>query len=294
MTHPAALAVGTTPGGRSTVRHGWLAAAVLAIGALVAVGCGSDDGRADTAVRAFREVQDGALRFEADPRDPDRAVFRVTTKEPMICALVWGEDESYGRFNNSLAMNGTGITEHDVLLPDVEPGRTYRYLVQGTTADGTLYRSDPGTFTIAASGNTEDLPDVALGANLSVGASVGAVSSAFSDAFSASRAIDGDTTTEWSTRGDGDDGFIVVELPEPADVVAVEFITRSMGDGSAVTERFTVTVDGGDPSSLLASSTLRHRSVHELRTRGTRFRFDVATSTGGNVGAAEIRIFAAV
>lgn len=49
------------------------------------------------------------------------------------------------------------------------------------------------------------------------------------------------------SRGNGDDGFIVVQLPEPADIAAVEFVTRSMGDGSAVTERYTVTVDGGDP-----------------------------------------------
>ena len=46
--------------------------------------------------------------FEADPADPRRSMFRVTTTEPMICAIVWGEDESFGRFNNSLAMNGTG------------------------------------------------------------------------------------------------------------------------------------------------------------------------------------------
>ena len=44
-------------------------------------------------------------------------------------------------------MNGTGITDHDVYLPDAIAGRTYYYVVQGTTADGTLYRSDLATFT---------------------------------------------------------------------------------------------------------------------------------------------------
>jgi hypothetical protein len=29
----------------------------------------------------------------------------------------------------------------------------------------------------------------------------------------ASRAIDGEATTAWSSRGDGDDAFITVELP---------------------------------------------------------------------------------
>ena len=40
----------------------------------------------------------------------------------MICAIVWGEDDSFGRFNNSQSMNGTGIVDHDVVLPEVEPG----------------------------------------------------------------------------------------------------------------------------------------------------------------------------
>ena len=265
----------------------------LVVISMLLAACGSDAGGPSATVLPFGQVQDGAMRFEADPADPGRGIFRVTTTEPMICAIVWGEDTEYGRFNNSLAMNGTGITEHDVQLPDVEPGRTYHYVVQGTTADGTLYRSAPGTFTIAAADVDEELPDVPLGANLAERATIADVSSAFSDAFAASLAIDGDTTTEWSTRGDGDDAFIVVELPEPADVVAVEFVTRSMGDGSAVTERYTVTVDDSEPSTPFAASTLRHRRVHELRGSGTRFRFDVATSTGGNVGAVEIRIFAA-
>jgi hypothetical protein len=276
---------------RPSKRRPWPVVAVVAIGVLLATACGNDGGPPAT-VRSFRDVQDGALHFEADPGDPTRGIFRVTTTEPMICAIVWGEDTSYGRFNNSLTMNGTGITQHDVLLPEVVPGTTYHYVVQGTTADGTLYRSSPGTFTIAEADTAAHLPDVMLGANLAEQGSVGDVSSVFSGAFSASQAIDGDTTTEWSTRGDGDDGFIVVQLPEPADVVAVEFVTRSMADGSAVTERYTVTVDGGDPSPPLTASALRHRRVHELRTHGTRFRFDITASTGGNVGAVEIRIFA--
>ncbi|MGE3833415.1 MAG: discoidin domain-containing protein [Acidimicrobiia bacterium] len=261
-------------------------------GLLLAGACGSGDGGTGGAVMPFSRVQDGAMRFEADPADPSGGIFRVTTTEPMICAIVWGEDTGYGRFNNSLAMNGTGITDHDVQLPDVEPGRTYHYVVQGTTADGTLYRSSPGTFTIETAELTEDLPGVALGGNLAERGAIAGVSSTFSEAIAASLAIDGDTATQWSTRGDGDDGFIVVEQPGPAEVVAVEFVTRSMGDGSAVTERYTVTVDDGEPSTPFAASTLRHRRVHELRASGTRFRFDVATSTGGNVGAVEIRIFA--
>jgi len=108
--------------------------------------------------------------FEGDPTDPRRGILRVTTTEPMICAIVWGEDDSFGRFNNSLSMNGTGIEQHDVVLPDVEAGVEYRYVVQGTTADGTLYRSDVGSFRIDAAAPAATVVD--RGENLALDASV--------------------------------------------------------------------------------------------------------------------------
>ena len=91
----------------------------------------------DDVARPFSEVQNGPLLFEADPANPQRGIFHVTTTEPMICAIVWGPTEELGRFNNSLSMNGTGIVDHDVVLPGIEPAREYFYVVQGTTADGT-------------------------------------------------------------------------------------------------------------------------------------------------------------
>lgn len=262
--------------------------------ALVAAGCGGDgEGGSDAEVRPFTEVQDGELRFEPDPTDPSRGIFRVTTTEPMICAIVWGEDESLGRFNNTLDMNGTGIVDHDVVLPDVEPGTEYHFVVQGTTADGTLYRSDPGTFTIdRQDGGQAAMPDIELGRNLALDATVGDVSSEFSDEFAAAHAIDGDTATEWSASGDGDGGFIEIDLGRSREIVAVEFVTRAMADGSARTERYTVTVDGGPPVGPFPAGTLADRAVSELAASGRHLRFDVESSTGGNVGAVEVRAFA--
>ena len=94
----------------------------------------------------------------------------------MICAIVWGETTDYGNFNNSLNMAGTGIVQHDVFLPGAQPGVEYHYIVQGSTADGTLYQSDPGTFTIPATDATGDTVD--RGPNLALGATITAVSSA--------------------------------------------------------------------------------------------------------------------
>lgn len=260
---------------------------ILVVSMLALAACTSSGGDVD--VRPFSEVQDSEFTFEADPTNPARAVFRVTTTEPMICAIVWGETDDFGNFNNSLNMAGTGIVEHDVFLPGAEPGVEYRYIVQGTTADGTLYRSEPDTFVISepeAQGGSID-----RGPNLAEGATVTDVSSEFNDAFAASNAVDGDLTTEWSTAGDGDDAEITLDLGESTDVTAVEFLTRSMTDGSAITETYTVSVDGGDEVGPFPAGNPANPSPAEVELAGTLFTFRVQTSTGGNTGAVEIGLY---
>lgn len=268
----------------------------IAVAMLLATSCseaGAD--RADTAtvidVRPFEEVQDGPLTFEGDPADPSRGVFRVKTTEPMICAIVWGEDDRFGRFNNSQSMDGTGIIDHDVALPDVEPGKRYRFVVQGTTADGTLYRSEVSSFTIEPQTGGTAGASAPPGDNVAVGATILDASSSFSASFAPELAVDGDLSTEWSTKGDGDGAFLVLDLGETVEIGSVEFVTRSMSDGSAVTETFTVAVDGEEPlGPFPAASPARPRPV-DLGRSGRVFRFEVASSTGGNVGAAEIALY---
>lgn len=266
---------------------------VLLLTSLVAAWGGSA-GAASTAgtrVRPFSEVQASDLQFERDRSDPTRGIFRVETTEPMICAIVWGTDKSFGRFNNSLAMNGTGITDHDVILPDVKPGVTYSYVVQGTTADGTLYRSKVGTFKLEA-GSTVGSPKSVDGLrNAALGATVTQVSSEFSTSFAAGNAVDGDTATEWATKGDGDQGSITLDLGAPTEIASVDFVTRSMADGTATTSRYTVAIDGGQPLGLFRAGTVARPRPFEIGSTGRVLRFDVARSTGGNVGAVEIRIY---
>jgi hypothetical protein len=261
---------------------------------LLAAGCGSDDDSGSTAaeVRPFAEVQADEFVFEADPTNAERGIFRVSTTEPMICAIVWGETEELGRFNNSLAMNGTGIVDHDVFLPGAVPGRTYYFRVQGSTADGTLYQSDMATFTIPGSPAPESADAADRGENLALGATIVEVSSEFSDAFAATNAIDDSGTTEWAASGDGDDAFIVLDLGEEHQIAGVEFITRSMLDGTAITETFTVTVDDTAPAGPFPAGTAVEPNTAPLETSGRVVRFDVAASTGGNVGAVEIRVLA--
>lgn len=265
-----------------------LIAASIAIG-LLAVACGgSGTESGDVDVRPFEEVQDSELVFEADPDNPTRGIFRVTTTEPMICAIVWGETEDLGRFNNSLDMAGTGIVQHDVFLPDIESGREYFYVVQGTTADGTLYRSEMATFSIETS---ESASTVDRGPNLAEGATVTEVSSVFGDAFAGENAVDGDLSTEWSTSGDGDDASITIDVGEAVDVGGFQFLTRSMTDGSSITQTYTVTVDGGETLGPFPAGTPADPMVADVSTSGRVFAFDVESSTGGNTGAVEVGVF---
>lgn len=275
----------------------------LTLGLVVlAAACGATDdagesaqpgeGRIEGDLFDFSLVQDSEFVFEADPSDPDRGIFRVVTTEPMICTIVWGETDAFGNFNNSLSMNGTGIVDHDVVLPGARQGVEYTFRVQGSTADGRQFRSELGTFTIPVTEPSGDAAVVAPGVtNLALGATVVEASSVFGPGWEAENALDGDTTTEWATSGDGDDGFITIDLGVEAAVSGVEFITRRMLDGSATTEMFTITVDGGETFGPFAAGSPAEPNFAEVSFTGREVRFDVESSTGGNVGAVEIRVY---
>ncbi|MEA1902891.1 MAG: discoidin domain-containing protein [Actinomycetota bacterium] len=258
---------------------------------LVLVACSTTS--TDGVIRPFEEVQANEMVFENDPTFPGRGIFRVETTEPMICAIVWGETEDLGRFNNSLNMNGTGIIDHDVFLPDAEPGVEYFYRVQGSTADGTFYQSELMTFVLPepeASGGSDDM--VVHGDNLAPAATIAEVSSEFSSSWAAGNAIDDDLNTEWSSAGDGDDAFITIDLGAAMDVAGVEFLTRTMTDGSATTTTFYVVVDGGDRLGPFNAGNPADPSFNAAEFSGQVLRFEVESTTGGNTGAIEIRVFA--
>ncbi len=262
---------------------------VLAL-VFAAAACGSD-GEAE--VYPFSEIQGSELSFELDPLDPTRGIFRVTTTEPSICSITWGPTESLGNQNNSLSMNGTGIIQHDVQLPGAVGGETYYFTVQGATADGRLFKSDLATFTLPEPDpSTGTDGPVDLRTNLALNATVTEVSSEFNEGFAAGRALDGDLATEWSTRGDGDGGFLTIDLGQEADIAGFEFITRSMADGSAITTEYTVTVDDGEVLGPFPAGTPADARTQSVTVTGQVLRFDIDASTGGNTGAVEIRVLA--
>ena len=257
--------------------------------ALIVAACSPDEARV---ARPFEEVQATEFVFEADPTNPMRGIFRVDTTEPMICAIVWGETEALGNFNNSLAMNGTGIVEHDVFLPGAEQGVEYFYRVQGSTADGIFYQSELTTFTIPVIDNVDaDEGNVDPGINVAEGAVIVEVSSEFSSAWSAANAVDGDLATEWSSAEDGDNSFITIDLGLVYDLIGVEFLTRSMADGSATTETFYVVGDDSERLGPFEASNPAVPGFGPIDISTQTLRFEVESTTGGNTGAIEVRAF---
>jgi F5/8 type C domain len=126
--------------------------------------------------------------------------------------------------------------------------------------------------------------------NLALNAEVVEVSSEFSDAFGAENTVDGDLSTEWSSAGDGDDASITLDLGGAVEVSGFEFLSRSMTDGSAITNTFTVTVDGGETLGPFPAGNPADSQPNDVAVTGQVFTFEVEGSSGGNTGAVEIRI----
>lgn len=278
----------------------WVRTAAVAVTvAAQLAGCGgqgsalpSTDGGAAVRVMPFSRVEEGSISVVPDPTAADRAILHVRTTQPMICAVLWGRTGRFGHLDNSSDMAGTGLMRHDVYLPGAQPGVRYQYVVEGFTADGTLYRSPVGVFTLAAAGGVMQPATLPYGADLTRSARVVAVSSEYSPAFAATNAIDGDPTTEWATRGDGNGAFITLDLGAARRIAAVEFVTRSMADGTSITLSYTVTIDGTRTFGPLAAGTPGAPRPSPVDAGGRIVRFQVASSSGGNTGAIEVRVLA--
>ena len=253
-----------------------VAAALL----LVVVACSSDS--TEVGIQPIDPILASDIEFDFDPSGT-AATVNVETNIPVACAIIFGTDDNYGSIAVDNDMQGGAHHDHGPVLTSLAPDTEYRYILQGSDAAGTLYRSEQMTFI------TPPAAENALGRNVAPTGTITAFSSEFSDAFAAANAIDGDLGTEWSTAGDGDDAFIEIDLGQPYDITAVAFRTRQMSDGTAITNTFTVTIDdeefgpyptGTDPASF------------ESAVGGRIVRVDATDTTGGNTGAVEIEIFA--
>jgi hypothetical protein len=267
--------------------------ALFALIALIAAACSGSS--SDSEVIDFTEIQSSDFEFTVDANGV--AKMNVTTNIDAVCSIAWGETDDLGTIGTDLDMGGGAHDDHEVLLVGAVPGATYQFRVQGSDADGNLFQSELASFTLpevpASDESMSGGDDMAVhGDNLAESATVVAVSSVFSDAWSGENAVDGDMSTEWATAGSGDDAFIEIDLGSPQDVIGVEFITRTMGDGTATATEYTVTVNGGDVFGPFPAGDPSDNRFAEALFAGQVLRFDVVSSTGGNTGAIEVRVFA--
>lgn len=253
---------------------------VLLSASMIAIAVAACGGSAADEIVPFAEIAVAGPDIETDPSGTV-ATLTVETSIDAICAVAYGVGEPVGSIATDREMAPEGHDDHRVVLSGLEPDTEYSYRLQGVGADGRLYRSDAFTF------RTPEASESAFGPNLATEGTITDFSSEFSSSFAATNAIDGDLGTEWSSQGDGDDAYLIVDLGRETDFGAVAFRTREMSDGSAITQSFTVTVDGGDTFGPFSSGS----DPVEVRFQGRVLRFDVAESTGGNTGAVEIEVY---
>lgn len=243
----------------------------------VLIGCTT--GQSGDEFGDFSEIAGSDPVIELD-RSGTAAILRVTTTLDAVCAVAYGIDGPFGSIATDQDMGtGGGHSDHRAVMTGLLPATAYQYRLQGVAADGRIYRSEVMTFTT---------PSTITGdANVAVGAAVTDVSSEFSADFDAANAVDGDLATEWSSLGDGDDAFITIDLGAVVDIAAVGFRTRTMSDGSATTETFTVEADGTLYGPFPAGAT-----PSDVTFRGRVLTYRVDSSSGGNTGAAEVEAHA--
>jgi hypothetical protein len=244
----------------------------------------------DVQIRPLSVVTESPVEI-LDITDTSARVNFVGTV-PLACYLVYGTDETFGNVTNDPNMGAAAIIEHNPLLIDLEPDTEYVFRMQGVGEDGVIYVSELYSFrTLPASEETTD--NLLSPEN---GAEVLEVSSNFGDQPNDGRwgilnAFDGSPATEWSSAGDGDDAYFVVELNGRHHIHTIEYWTRSMSDGSAITESFTITIDGGETFGPFELEEFAVLNIFPVDFVTSTLRYDVERSTGGNTGIIEIAAF---
>ena len=244
-------------------------------------------------IRPIEDVfADGPPRI-ADLTDQDGTLLFVSSI-PLACSVVYGETPAFGQVSVDQDMDGGAHTDHHPALSGLKPDTLYYYRVQGTAADGTLYASSVMTFRTpkAAAAGPLNL------ASLEAGARIVAVSSNFGGAandgsWGANSAIDGRRTTEWSTNGDGDAGFVEIALAREARLGAVEVWTRTMSNNTAQIYKFTLTTDRGEVLGPFELPDASKPYRFDVDVTAKSLRLDVVASNGGNVGLVEFAAYAA-
>jgi hypothetical protein len=219
-----------------------------------------------------------------------KIVFK--TRVPVVCNVAYGLDKTYGKLA-LMAMTGP-VTDHEISLLGLEPDSVYHLRITITDAESNVYQSEDLTFsTIQGTGQKKPVGTNVVSAN--DGAKVVGVSSNWGgggpdSSFGANKAIDGNSSTEWSSDSDGDNAWIEIELAQLYELDTIGFWTRTMGNSAQIFTFKVVTDDGTQlgPFNLPDAATIYY---FDADVKAKRLRFKVESSSGGNTGAVEIEVY---
>lgn len=266
----------------------------LAAGAVLG-GCGVESSEKLLEFSALRVEEIGALR----------AVVRFTTSVESTCEL------EYGASRDRLTLRATDpdmdplnpySIDHQVPLEDLEPDTQVFYRARATTRSETTYFSEVDSFETQAPDSADSTTSPIRGmtniALLSAGAQISEVSSNFGGAgngetWGADAALDGLMGTEWSSNGDGDAAFLILEWSEPQAFRALGYRSRKMADGSSIVKSVRLVLDGGQQLGPFVTPDPDEHYVFEFdgAVVAQRVRLEAVNTTGGNTGAKEIELF---
>lgn len=210
-----------------------------------------------------------------------------------VCNAPYGTTTDYGQVATTQMLEGA-TEEHELTFFDLQPDTTYHYQITLTDIQGIVYQSGDFTFT------TEPADDASTGGinwlSQEAGATVVEVSSnygggAIEDNYGANSAIDGKSSTAWSSDGDGDNAFITVSLVEPVHVTSLSVQTRSMSNDTAQIFEFTVTTDSGETFGPFTLPDASQVYDFEVDLIANSLRFDAVSTNTGNTGFVEIAAF---
>ncbi len=220
------------------------------------------------------------------------ATISFDTGVPTVCNAAFGETTAYGQVATIPMLSGATL-DHVLTFAGLEPGTTYHYRITTTDIEGNVYQSEDFTFTTEAAQAGEEQTNWLA---LEMGAAVAESSSNFGGAsndepWGADNAIDGSAGTAWSSNGDGNDAFLLVELAGPTQIEMLEVHTRTMPNDTAQIFSFTVTDDQGQSHGPfeLPDATQPYSFAVDFVT--SLMRFDVVDSNGGNTGFVELAAY---
>lgn len=268
-----------------------------AIIVLTACSSGEVDGEGGIAegitFRSVDEIVDSELEITNFAND-GTATLPINTSIPVACSIVYGTTTEFGSLSVDQDMEGGAHSSHSPLLSGLESETEYYYRVQGVDDNGVIYLSDVMTFTtpVFEIKDTENLAATAMGSEI-LGYSSAFGGAGELDRWGAGSAFDDNPNTEWSSAGDGSGSWIEVKLAQQANVDRVEFFSRSMGDGSAITLAFTITGDDGQIYGPFELPDANSSYSFDVSIEAQTLRFDLMDTTGGNTGAVDIAVYGA-